>query len=391
MTEMIASTYKLRQYASRIESVRSRISNLDGRLDRLYLQVDSSGVYNLLQADILTGNTWRLKQCQAYLEDTALDLEAVEAELSSYDPSNFSAAAVMQYAMALAQTDISNINATTLVEKFSTELLDVFGMIGCGVSESLFWVLSKVEFESSESWGSSYTKEKEVSEQKELFSYKGIIGEEVDDDDDDDDDTEIKITLIERSVSASASFSAISDEVGYESEYVNASASYSVANAEAHRTAVAGFYVESEDGTLVFSPKVSAEVGASVSAISVEAEGRVGTDVVGAYAKGEASALEASATAEASISAEKIYVGAEAQANLVSAEGSAGATVLGTEVGVTGSVCVGIGAKANIGCKDGTVKIEVGVACGVGASVGLEINFSNTVSTIVGLCESIFN
>lgn len=74
-------TYKMKDYASRLQDVNRRISNLDRRLDSLYWQVGLLDLWNLMQADLMTGYSWRLLRAASYLKDTALDFEAVEREL----------------------------------------------------------------------------------------------------------------------------------------------------------------------------------------------------------------------------------------------------------------------------------------------------------------------
>jgi len=76
-------TYKLTTYASRLSKVNRRINTLDGRLDRLYWQVGLQGLWNLLQADLLTGYSWRLNRCQSYLNTTANNFNTVENKLKS--------------------------------------------------------------------------------------------------------------------------------------------------------------------------------------------------------------------------------------------------------------------------------------------------------------------
>ncbi len=76
-------TYKLRDYASRIYDVNRRISNLDGRIDYLYWHVGLLDLWNLMQADILTGYSWRLSRCASYLSDTATDFVNAENDLVS--------------------------------------------------------------------------------------------------------------------------------------------------------------------------------------------------------------------------------------------------------------------------------------------------------------------
>ena len=76
-------TYKLREYASRIYAVNRRISNLDGRMDSLYWRVGLLDLWNLIQADIMTGYGWRLSRAASYLNDTASDFDAIETELAN--------------------------------------------------------------------------------------------------------------------------------------------------------------------------------------------------------------------------------------------------------------------------------------------------------------------
>lgn len=76
-------TYKLAEYADRIREVNTRIAKLDGRLDALYWKVGLLGLWNLMQADILTGYSWRLNRCADYLSNTAADFENLERELAA--------------------------------------------------------------------------------------------------------------------------------------------------------------------------------------------------------------------------------------------------------------------------------------------------------------------
>lgn len=74
-------TQRLRTYAQRLSNVNRKIITLDRRLDSLYWQVGLRDLWNLLQADILTGYSWRLVRCSGYLNDTASDYESVEKSL----------------------------------------------------------------------------------------------------------------------------------------------------------------------------------------------------------------------------------------------------------------------------------------------------------------------
>ncbi len=76
-------TYKLRSYASRLNDVNRRIKNLDGRLDGLYWKVGLLDLWSLMQADLLTGYSWRLSRATSYLNDTASDFDTIERELAN--------------------------------------------------------------------------------------------------------------------------------------------------------------------------------------------------------------------------------------------------------------------------------------------------------------------
>ena len=81
--QIIVDTYKLGNYAQRLRTVNTRISNLDRRLDSLYWRVGLLDLWNLMQADILTGYSWRLSRCASYLSDTATDFVNAENDLVS--------------------------------------------------------------------------------------------------------------------------------------------------------------------------------------------------------------------------------------------------------------------------------------------------------------------
>ncbi len=79
--QIVVDTYKLGVYAQRLRSVNTRITTLDGRLDSLYWRVGLRDLWNLMQADILTGYSWRISRCANYLSDTAADFNNAENDL----------------------------------------------------------------------------------------------------------------------------------------------------------------------------------------------------------------------------------------------------------------------------------------------------------------------
>ena len=81
--QIVVDTYKLKTYAQRILKVQKRIKNLDERLDSLYWKVGFLDLWDLMQADLLTGYSWRLARCANYLSDTASDFDGVEKDLQN--------------------------------------------------------------------------------------------------------------------------------------------------------------------------------------------------------------------------------------------------------------------------------------------------------------------
>lgn len=82
-TYIRVNTNTLRSYADRLYKVNQRIIKLDRRLDQLYTKVGLFDLWNLLQADLLTGYSWRLNRCINYLNDTAYEFEEAERSISS--------------------------------------------------------------------------------------------------------------------------------------------------------------------------------------------------------------------------------------------------------------------------------------------------------------------
>lgn len=74
-------TYKLRNYADRLESVNRRINSIDNRLDSLYTKVAFEDLWNLLKADLFTTESKKIKKCISYLEDTAEIFETCERNI----------------------------------------------------------------------------------------------------------------------------------------------------------------------------------------------------------------------------------------------------------------------------------------------------------------------
>lgn len=74
-------TYKLRDYAQRLDNVNKRAKDLDRRLKSLYGKIGLLDLFNLIKADILIGESWKISQCSAYLRETADDFDNAETEI----------------------------------------------------------------------------------------------------------------------------------------------------------------------------------------------------------------------------------------------------------------------------------------------------------------------
>ena len=72
------NTASLRNYADRLSAVNRRLDMLDGWFDSLYWRVGFWDLWDLIQADALTGESWKINRCIQYLRETANDFENVE-------------------------------------------------------------------------------------------------------------------------------------------------------------------------------------------------------------------------------------------------------------------------------------------------------------------------
>lgn len=192
---------------------------------------------------------------------------------------------------------------------------------------------------------------------------------------------------------AGISQSLFHDGISVEGAYASGSASYDVLKGEARATVWGGLF--DKDGN--FAPGFGAEAGASVSAFSANAEGRLGNDYFGVYGKAgvDVGKVEADAAVTVGlVDADGKWnpsLGAEAsiEAIAVQANASAGHRIMGTDIGVSGSVGVGIGAHADIGIIDGKLSVDVGAYLGVGLSGSFEVDFSDTYDTIISAYDDV--
>lgn len=432
MADIIVDPSKLKGYAQRLSGVNNRITRLDRRLDLLYRKVGLLGLWNLICADALTGYSWRISRCRTYLQQTAADFEAVEKLLSSMDPSKFQSRPVpVQTPTGPSLPKYWTPQRIAEQRTIRSQLMPM--TIGFGIAQSALALLTSPGWESFWRGDFSYTdrpsvfpKEKgdnfygihntegTVSVKPEFWSLKNkdIIGDK-DHLNINIDQTKVKKkdmlvnpdekwygdpsqTILEGKIEEKLEGNVIKGHLEGETAISSGSVTARGITGEMHAEAAAGLYVfvKDSDGKTkkVFAPSVSAEVGASAAVVQVEAEGRIGLgedkNMLGLYGNVDAEALSVGAKGEVRLNADEQYMGVSAEANLVKVSAAGGVSVLGADIGVTGSFKIGVGVHAEAGYTDGKFKVDVGAAFGVGFDVGFEIDVEGTVDAVCDLATS---
>lgn len=185
------------------------------------------------------------------------------------------------------------------------------------------------------------------------------------------------------SVSAkkSGSVSLFSRQNSVSTSHGSAEAQMAVLKAEGDMSAFAQIF--DEDGH--FTPGAGAHIGGSATVFEASASGEYEIiDNVKVHGSVDITAGEVSAEAEANIGFDEegnLNLNAGASIEAIAAEASAdvGVNIAGVDVKGKGSVNIGIGAHADVGLKDGVLKVDVGASLGVGASVSLEVDIGEAV------------
>lgn len=81
---MRADPDRLRSYAARLSQVNTRLVRLDRSLNSLYLQVGLLDVFDILQANLITGYSLRVGSAQSFLNAAADILESADNQALSY-------------------------------------------------------------------------------------------------------------------------------------------------------------------------------------------------------------------------------------------------------------------------------------------------------------------
>lgn len=420
MSEIKVNTTVMRQYANRLGSVCSRLTKLNGRMKNLYKNSGLIGLRNIINASIILDCKSRLFKAQNYLKETAREFELVEANLSNQNPMNF------DLNKAYIHDIISNIrdknfgrlllikelqkcfreNSKPVVMGKAASIWDdlingdisknISGAVHSNGKDDKFGKFLVGALGVSAATNSKYEADDYFNEKiRDAFGKKGIDFPKQSEDpgkqlNKDEKFYKKRGTILDVKGEAKAEGSVIDGKISGDSKYAEGSLEGKVLTGEAHASAAAGLYVyeKDKDGNTkrIFSPGVNAEVGASASVLDGKAEGRVGLgkdkNALGLYGDAEIKALTAEAKAKVAVNRKEVFAGASAEADVAKASAHGGVSVLGTDVGVSGSVKVGVGAHANVGYTDGKVKVDVGAALGVGVDVGFEVDVGGTVKGI---------
>lgn len=427
MADILIDTQKMRIYADRLSNVNGRLNALDARMQALYQKSGLTGVYRLVQENAMDDQRHRLAGCQTYLQQTASDFETVERRVVEQvvsnvnihpgpgDHSKWPSWDYVEYRTTgyIPPENITPIRITDVI------MGPAEGLITIPTIWNRFWggelsVTEDVLF--FEQDGKKIVGKHTTSAIPEYFKYKDkdTLGDEYHLDvnkdqkdkkkdkwqkNPDEDFYEAEGTILDVKTRDEISASVIDVQTEGKGKWTEGSADAKVVTGEVYCEAGGGLYVytKDKDGKTkkIFSPGVAAEIGAAAAVLDTEAEGRVGLgkdhNMLGIYGTAELDALEVEAKGKVAVNRKEIFAGVGAEANLVEVGGTAGVSVLGTDVGVSGSFKVGVGAKAEIGYTDGKVKVDIGAAVGVGFDLGFEVDIGGTVDAVCDAAEGLWD
>ncbi len=168
---------------------------------------------------------------------------------------------------------------------------------------------------------------------------------------------------------------------------------------EVHNEVSAGIYTFDVNGVTLAAPAINAKMGASYSALSVTADGRLGLGdghaILGVYGESGIGINKVSIETKAGLSLfneggridPNGYLELSGENLLFEAKETIGLSVLGMDAGITAGVNFGVGAHAKVGFQDGMFKLDVGASLGIGAKLGFEVDVGGMVDTVCGTVE----
>lgn len=379
-SEIFASCAALaEEFAASAESLRNALNfrtrareHISTRLRAAVRKLEASGASLRASSSALSGCASRYRYTEADIRRNAGDLRGmVEMIQIGRSESVFT----QDWDELSAKFELSGL---TLTSPDGSRTLDIGLLAG---SASLNWEDSKYELKDRD--------RPHIAEHGQRYDPQ--TGKWVEDPDAKFD--EVKGTVLE----GSAELKVEADAARYRISKEHGQAELQIGSAEGHAKVAGGLYVYDKDKKKYLSPSINAEIGASYSLLTLTAAGTLGSTMLGGYADGKITIGKIGADAGLNASFldadgslnPQLYAHIGGEAILASAEGSLGATVLGGKVGVTGKATVGFDAHANVGFKDGVLKMDIGAAFGVGGSIGLELDVGGMVDTVMDSASSV--
>ena len=157
--------------------------------------------------------------------------------------------------------------------------------------------------------------------------------------------------------------------------------------------------VEASASAKITGGGMKAEIGVAISALTAEAAGQLGDDMLGLHGKVgvEVGKAEAKGSVGMGIWDEngnfdpKLSTKLSAEAIAAEVSGTVGVDLAGVKVDAKGSLNFGIGAHADIGYQNGKFSFDLGASLGVGASIKFDVDISGAVEYVGNAAADIAN
>ena len=371
-TEIVVNTYKLENYAQKLNKVCMRISSVNSQLQRVYWRVNGDEE-SLVEAHrlraVLNANTLlryrdNLKKCVSYLNETASDFETTEQNITKRSDSIYTA--IITQAIAGEAASVSNStehSEDSLLAKFINNKIKAEGNVLEGELSSVGQLFG---IGTAGSIGGTILHGEAGIKNKSSFKFK-------------DDEGNWDLKSFGLSTTASATGALATGEAKGNIGYLNGKAAGEVLTGGVSGEAKATLY---EDGK--FNPSLYLGASAEGSVLTGEVEAGFGTDQYGIDAGASGDVLHAEAEAKAGVG----YIGKDEDGNAeygAAAEVSAMASI--AEGKVEGGITL-FGVDIDVGLKGyaGAVGVEAGASV---TTDGATASFSGSALLGAGLSISV--
>ena len=168
-------------------------------------------------------------------------------------------------------------------------------------------------------------------------------------------------------------------------------------DAETFEWSASALQVKGNAEAYIGAGMIGASMGVGVTAFTAEEKAMLGTEDLNVYEKVKVDAGKYDANGEISVGIvdkngklnPNLYASASAEALAFEASGEVGLDTPYGDIGVEGKVNFGIGAHANVGLHDGKLSVDIGATLGVGASVKIDLDLSETIDTVVKIADNV--